>query len=58
MTLENLEAEVLSLPKDDQAILISRLLAHLGQSDEIDQEVASIWAEEAELRDRAMDDIE
>ena len=56
MTLENLEDEVLSLPKDVQAALMSRLLAHLGQSDEIDREVASIWAEEAELRDRAMDD--
>jgi hypothetical protein len=55
MTLENLEAEVLSLPKDVQATLISRLLAHLGQSNEIDQEVASIWAEEAELRDCAID---
>ncbi len=56
MTLENLEAEVLSLPKDVQAALMSRLLAHLGQSDELDREVASIWAEEAELRDRAIDD--
>jgi hypothetical protein len=31
-------------------------LKHLGQSNEIDREVASVWIEEAELRDRAMDD--
>jgi Putative addiction module component len=55
MTLETLEAEVLSLPRDSQAILLARLLEHLGQSSEIDQEVASVWAEEAELRDQAMD---
>ena len=56
MTLENLEAEVLSLPRDSQAALLARLLQHLGQSNEIDREVASVWAEEAERRDRAMDD--
>ena len=56
MTLENLEAEVLSLPRDSQARLLARLLEHLGQSNEIDQEVASVWAEEAERRDQSMDD--
>lgn len=56
MTLENLEAEVLSLPRDSQATLLARLLDHLGQSDEIDQEVASVWAEEAERRDQSIDD--
>ncbi len=55
MTLENLEAEVFSLPRASQATLLARLLEHLGQSNEIDQEVASVWAEEAELRDQAMD---
>lgn len=55
MTLENLEAEVLALPKDSQAALLARLLEYLGQSDEIDREVASVWVEEAERRDRAMD---
>lgn len=48
MRLENLEAEVLALPKDSQAILLSRLLQHLGQSSEIDPEVAAIWSEEAQ----------
>jgi Putative addiction module component len=55
MTLENLEAAVLLLPKQSQATLLARMLERLGQSTEIDQEVASAWVEEAELRDRAMD---
>jgi len=55
MTIENLEAEVMALPRDSQAILLSRLLKHLGQSSEIDPEVASIWTEEAQRRDREMD---
>jgi hypothetical protein len=55
MTLENLEAEVLALPKDSQAALLSRLLKHLGQSGEMDREVGSIWGEEAQRRDREMD---
>jgi hypothetical protein len=55
MTLENLEAELLSLPRNSQATLLSRLLEHLGQSTEIDQEIASVWVEEAAQRDLAMD---
>jgi Putative addiction module component len=55
MTLETLEAEVLLLPKQSQATLLARMLERLGQSNEIDQEVASVWAEEAALRDQAID---
>ncbi|CBN57092.1 MULTISPECIES: addiction module protein [Kamptonema] len=55
MTIENLEAELMALPRDAQAILLSRLLKHLGQSSEIDPEVASSWSEEVERRDREMD---
>jgi Putative addiction module component len=55
MTLENLEAEVLLLPKQSQVTLLTRMLERLGQSNEIDQEVASVWVEEAEWRDQAMD---
>jgi len=55
MTIENIEAEVMALPKDSQAILLSRLLKHLGQISEIDPEAASIWSEEAQMRDREMD---
>jgi hypothetical protein len=56
MTFENLEAEVLSLPRDSQATLLARLLERLGQSNEIDRDVSAEWVEEAELRDRAMDE--
>jgi hypothetical protein len=54
MTLEQLEAEVLALPKDAQVILLARLLERLGQESEIDRETAAIWAEEAQKRDEAM----
>lgn len=54
MSLEQLEAEVLALPKDSQVILLARLLEHLGQTNEIDREVATVWIEEAEKRDEAM----
>lgn len=55
MTIENLEAEVMALPRDAQAILLSRLLQHLGQSRENEPEVTAIWSEEAQRRDREMD---
>jgi Putative addiction module component len=58
MTLETIEAEVLLLPKQSQATLLARMLERLGQSNEIDSEVSSIWVEEAEMRDRAMDNDE
>ncbi|NEQ25586.1 MAG: addiction module protein [Microcoleus sp. SIO2G3] len=54
MTLEQLEAEVLALPKDSQVILLARLLERLGQDNEIDQEITGSWTEEAEKRDEAM----
>lgn len=54
MTLEQLEAEVLALPKDSQVILLARLLERLGQNSEIDQENTASWVEEAEKRDAAM----
>lgn len=50
MTIENLEAEVLALPKDSQAALLSRLIEHLWRG-EIDREVGSIGVEEAQRRD-------
>jgi hypothetical protein len=48
MTIENLEAEFMALPRDSQAIQPSRLLKHLGQISEIEPEVTSIWSEEAQ----------
>jgi hypothetical protein len=56
MTLESIEAEVLLLPQQSQVALLARMLERLGQSSEIEREVVSVWVEEAELRDRAMDD--
>ena len=56
MTIENLEAEVLLLPKQSQVTLLARMLERLGQGDEVHPEVASVWVEEAEIRDRAMGD--
>lgn len=55
MTLEQLEAEVLALPKDSQVILLARLLERLGQTNEIDRAIADHWIEEAEKRDQNMD---
>jgi len=55
MTLEQLEAEVLALPKDSQVILLARLLERLGQTNEIDRAIADHWVEEAEKRDQNMD---
>jgi hypothetical protein len=56
MTLEHLEAEVLLLPKQSQVTLLARLLERLGQSSEIDRDIAAVWIEEAQLRDRSMDE--
>lgn len=58
MTLEQLEAEVLALPKDSQALLLAKLVEHLGQTNEIEPEVARIWAKEAIERNKQMDNGE
>ncbi len=58
MTLEQIEAEVLALPKDSQVILLARLLERLGQDREIDQEITDSWVEEAEKRDEEMETSE
>jgi hypothetical protein len=52
MTLDQLEQEVLALPKELQAALIARLLARLGNDAAIDSEIVETWAEEAEECDR------
>lgn len=57
MTLEQIEAEVLALPKEAQATLLARLLEHLGETEIVDSEIADVWADEAKRRDRAMDDL-
>ncbi|WP_071189865.1 addiction module component [Trichormus sp. NMC-1] len=54
MTIEQLEAQVLALPKDSLVLLVARLIEHLGQVGDIDQQVAEEWIQEAELRDEDM----
>jgi hypothetical protein len=54
MTFEQIESEFLTLSKNSQAALLARLLEHLGRTLEIDQEVAELWVDEAEVRDEAM----
>lgn len=54
MTPEQLEAEVLALPKDAQVTLLAKLLNQLGQTSEIDPSIATTWMNEAEKRDEAM----
>ncbi|MDY7015597.1 MAG: addiction module protein [Cyanobacteriota bacterium] len=55
MTLKQLEAEVLALPKDSLVTLLARLLAHLNQISDIDREVENVWIQEARGRDLEMD---
>ena len=54
MTIEQLEAQVLALPNDSLALLVARLIEHLGQVGEFDQQIAEEWIQEAELRDEDM----
>ncbi|HLO87871.1 MAG TPA: addiction module protein [Nostocaceae cyanobacterium] len=56
MTFEQIEAEILALPKDSLALLVARIIEHLGQVEQIDQQIADEWAEEAERRDQDMSD--
>jgi Putative addiction module component len=58
MTIEQLENEVFALPKDSQTALIARLLARLGENAEINSDMANTWAEEAEQRDRQLDEAQ
>ncbi|NJL83981.1 MAG: addiction module protein [Chloroflexaceae bacterium] len=58
MTLEQLEAAVLALPKESQILLLARLFEHLGQSNNLDPDIAADWLEEALKRDRSLEDGE
>jgi hypothetical protein len=53
--IEQIEAEILALPTDEQVSLLSKLLENLGKTLAIDPEVSQIWIQEAIDRDRAMD---
>lgn len=56
VTPKQLEIEALALPRQALVELLARLLGYLGQTEEIDQDVAAVWVEEAERRDRALDE--
>jgi putative addiction module component (TIGR02574 family) len=53
MTLVDLESEVLKLAPKDRARIAQKLLASLEALSE--PEIESLWLEEAERRDRALD---
>jgi hypothetical protein len=53
--IEEIEAEILALPTEEQVSLLSKLLENLGKTLAIDPEVSQIWIQEAIDRDRAMD---
>jgi putative addiction module component (TIGR02574 family) len=54
LKLDEIEAEALRLPEQDRAQLFSRLLLSF-ETVSRDEDAASVWAEEAERRDRAME---
>lgn len=54
MTQIDLESEVLKLAPRDRARIAQKLLASLEALSE--QEIESLWLEEAERRDRALDE--
>lgn len=56
-TLDEIADEVLKLPEDDRARLMSRLLSSFRDVSE-DDEIAQAWIEEAARRDQAMDEGE
>jgi hypothetical protein len=54
MTLEQIEAEVLLLPKDSLARLLTHMFKQLTQLSEINEEFTNEWIQEAEIRDEDM----
>ena len=56
LTPDQLESEALTLPQESRIKLFERLLRSFEETLDLDDEVARAWAEEADRRDRAMDD--
>lgn len=56
LTPEQLEAEALRLPEEPRLRLFERLLRSFEEGAELDDEVARAWLDEAERRDRAIDE--
>jgi putative addiction module component (TIGR02574 family) len=55
MTVEQIEAEVLKLPEQARAELLSRLVRSLADTLVMDQDVAEAWTQEAVRRDEEME---
>ena len=55
MTVEQIEAEVLRLPEQARAELLSRLMRSLADTAAMDPDVAEAWTQEAVRRDEEME---
>jgi len=55
MTLDQIETEALTLPEESRAKLVETLLLSFEKVNRGDDEVAQVWAEEAERRDEEME---
>ena len=56
LTLDQLETEALKLPEESRLKLFETLLHSFEKAEDLDAEVALVWAQEAEQRARAMED--
>ncbi len=56
MTLDQIKAEALKLPDESRIKLFESLLRSFEEKQDLDEEVARVWAEEAERRAQAMAD--
>ncbi len=56
MTLDQIKAEALKLPDESRIKLFESLLRSFEENLDLDEKVARAWAEEADRRDRAMED--
>jgi len=54
MTLDQIETEALTLPEESRAKLVGTLLLSFEKVSQGDDEVAQVWAKEAERRDEEM----
>jgi putative addiction module component (TIGR02574 family) len=55
MTVEQIEAEVMKLPEQARAELLSRLMRSLADTSVMDPDVAEAWVQEAIHRDAEME---
>jgi hypothetical protein len=55
MSLDQIEAAALALPEESRAQLVGALLLSFEKANQGDDEVAQVWADEAERRDAEME---